>query len=329
MHAEYFNFTSSKNGMIDGLYKFKEAMEDPEVFQKIFIVACSAIQSANFHCGTNYFPKVVPFLEVAAALDFYAFLRIPHHFLFPYSFGRIDENAVLNSLEKVLTSSKDLGEGNSLAVKSFAKEQLQAFLERMSSEDVAFSSEDKIKKSLQEWMRKGLEVHPVEGIAAAVIDLKGLKIDLKPAGWLVNISEYSLIGADLFCVPDFLQLWGVINLERCTAAVGQIPLFSKLTEVCLGDIVSGFLGVGFLFQFLKATQDLLEGDLSSEEALEAVCILICSAAEVLYNCSNLIGSSPKVINDLALLAKGMGLVVYFYSSKPVFFREKKQSVPIQ
>lgn len=307
---------------LETFFTLSEVRKDPEAFQKICLVALSAIRAINFHCHTNFFPQLVKVLDAAPVFDFYGSLRILHYFFHPYCLERFDEDDILQQVEQILCKKWGIKKGDKEQqekVHLFAKKQLTAFLEMIYGERGGFRNEKDVKNVLKRFFIKSFQSSPIVNCEISKIDFSDLNINLKPISSLQRGVVYSLMCADVLCVPDFLQGWGLIDLAPYAAKIGECRFFSSIVNQPLGDYIWAGLLSGFFFQSLEAAQVLYQDHLTPEEKREAQWKLIYSAAECLYSISNLSRQDPWVINSFALFAKSLGLVVFLAESRAVFF----------
>lgn len=320
---------STKRIVVKSLLTLNEIRRNPDPFQKTCLVALSAIRALNDYRNTHYLPELLTVLDAAPAFDFYPCFRLPSCFLHPYRAERFDEYHLLDQIEVILCKNWRIGviddqeKNRDSTVRKFAKKELAAFLDWMIDQNADFGSEKEIQSILQNWFKNKLEAAPQEGYIPGLIDFSKLEVVLKSFSILEKISMLGLIFADIVCVPDFLQTWGVIDLAPFASAVGALSFFSWVPNQNLGDWVWRGLCTGFVFQCLQAAQTLSEGNLSSSQAKEAGVALVASIAESVLCISNLLKWNDQLINGLALIAKSMGVIVFLMTSKPVFFAEKK------
>ena len=312
----------SKGLFVETLLNLSAIRQSPEALQKVCLVALSALRAFNFQYNTNYYSALINVLDAAPAFDFYAGFRLPRYFFYPYCAERIDEHNLLNQLEGVLCQNWQIGEGRD-AMRQFAKQELTAFLDDMVNHDDDFSTEEEFKKFLRNWLRVRLKNDLEVKFDPAMIDLSALKIKLKSYSQVDKVMFSGFFFADIACIPDFLQTWGVISLAPCVKAVGSIPLFSWVRSQSLGDWVWLGLLTGFVCQFVDAAQSLWKEELSPAKRREAQWVLVASVAECALCISNLMKASDPLINGLALIAKSLGVKVFFVSAKVVFFAESK------
>lgn len=326
-------YESAKQGLSVVVLKLHDIAKDPEAFQKACIVALSIIRAINYQYNTNYLPHLVSILDIAPSFDVYGFYKLPRYFLHPYYAEKFDEYDLLDQLEVILCDNWHLGipeQGHNRdpLVRNFAQEELTAFLEKMSENKLNFSTEEEVRTLLHNWLEKRLEANredDEEDFDPHNLNLQDLKIKLKPNSWLEAGSIYALAFADIACVPDFLQTWGLIDLAPCANVIGQIPILSRATHYALGDWVWAALGTGFLLQFINAARSLWKGELSPDEAKDAKWIMAASITECIYCLANFQRRDLKLINCLALIAKSFGLIAFLTSSRPAFFAEGEEA----
>jgi len=314
-----------KRVLIETIFKLNDIKHSPEAFQKTCLIALATIRAINFHYNTNYLPQLITILDTAPAFDFYCFLRLPRYILHPYCAKSFDEYDLLEQLEVIFCDNWNLGQpdtqGKNRApnVRQYIEKQLNLLLNKMEEKSLDFSTEEEVKTIVRNWFKETLKTDPIHGFDPLKIDLQNLKINLKSISWLESAGLFSLATADIICVPDFLQSWGLIDLAPYANTIGSIPLLSWVPTQILGDWIWGTLCTGFILQFINAAHDLRNGDLSAEEANDAKWMMISSLAECLYCTSNLLKSDAQVINCLALIAKSLGLISFFFASKASFF----------
>lgn len=317
----------AKQAVVATVIKLDKIRRDPEAFQKACAIALSIIRGINFHGNKNYLPHLVNILDTATTLDFYGFFRFPRLFLYPYTVDRLDEYDILNQLEVILCDNWHLGipdekgKNRDSFVRQFTKEQLTHFLDSLVEEDLNFKTEEETKQFLQRWFEKALVGHPRKDFDPDKIYLRDLKIKLNPTSWMETLITSAFVVVDIICVPDFLQGWGLINLSSYAKAIGKIPLFSWVSNHCLGDYIWRISGIGYILQFLKAGYSLWKGGLTPGESKDTKWLMAASLAECVYCFSIVQGRGPKLINSLALIAKSLGLIAFLDVSKPTFFND--------
>lgn len=318
-------YEAAKKSLGLTIFTLNEIRHSPEAFQKSCLIGLAALRAVNFHCHTNYFSRFISVLDSAPAFDLYACCRLPRYFLHPYSVERLDEYHILDQLEVILCDNWHLGlpdkQGKNRAshVRQYAKDQLNAFLKKMLKDELDFASEKEVKTILHNWFKKTLESNPKEGFSPHHLNFEGLKIELKPISWLESSIIYSFAFADIACVPDFFQTWGLVDLAPYANRIGQVSFLDWVPNQVLDQWVWGALSVGFLLQFINAFHALKGGELSSGEEKDAKWIIVASIAECVYCSSNLVLKDHKWINCLALIAKSLGLIAFLNASKPTFF----------
>lgn len=328
-------YETAKQTLSVVVLKLNDIKHSPEAFQKTCIVALSIIRAINYQYNTHYLLHFITVLDSAPAFDVYGFCKLPRYFLHPYYAERFDEYDLLDQLEVILCDNWHLGipdkqgQNRDPLVRKFAQDELATFLDKMVDNRLDFSSEEEVKTILHNWFEKRLEAHPEEGFDPHYINLKDLKIKLKPISWLESGIIFASAFADIACVPDFLQTWGLIDLAPYANAIGQIPVLSRSTQYAIGDWVWGALSIGFFLQFINAAQSLYKGDLSPNEAKDAKWIMVASIAECVYCLANLQKKDPKLINCLALVAKSLGLIAFLIASRPTFFTEGKDAFAVE
>lgn len=318
-------FEYSKQAFAATVIQCDEIRRDPEAFQKTCLVALSAIRSINLHCHKNYLGDFISVLDAAPAFDFYGFCRLPRLFLHPYTAERLDEYDLLDQMEVILCDNWHLGtpdkkgKNRDPLVYEFAKEQLTEFLEEMSEDDVDFRTEEEVRTILHHWFEKTLEKDQKTDFDPHEINLKSLKVNLKPTSWMEFLLTYTFAGIDILCIPDFLQGWNLIDLSSCADAIGKVPSISWIAKHSLDDWVWGMLCFGHSMHVINACFSLWKGELTPGEAKDAKWTLVASAAESIFSLSVLMKKDLKVINGLALIAKSLGLIAFLSSEKPMFF----------
>lgn len=318
-------YESAKHALAATVLKMQDIRKSPEAFQKTCLIALAALRAVNFHCHTNYLSRLVEVLNSAPAFDFYGCCRLPRYFLHPYYAERLDEYDILDQLEVILCDNWHLGlpdakgKNRDFHVRQYAKDQLNAFFEKMVDHDLDFASEGEMKTIIHNWFEKTLAVNPKENFDSHNLNLQNLKINLKPISWMESSIIYSFIFADIACVPDFLQIWGLVDLMPYANRIGQVPFLSWVPDQVLDDWIWGALSVGFLLQLINASQELMEGNLSPNEEKDAKWVIVASIAECIYCSSNILLKNHQWINGLALIAKSIGLIAFLSSSKPTFF----------
>lgn len=317
----------SKQALAVTIIKINTICSDVEALQKACVVSLAIIRGINFHCHTHYLPHFIRVLDVASTFDFYGFCRFHRLFLHPYRADRLDEYAILDELEVILCDNWHLGvpddEGRNRddSVRQYAKKQMAAFLQKMAEEDWDFRTEDEVKTILHHWFEKTLEAQPEKDFNPHDIDLGGLKIALKEISWLKTITTYTFVLVDIACIPDFLQMWGLINLAPCANAIGRFPLLSWVPNQRLDEWIWGTMGVGHFLLLLSAVNSLWKEKLTASELKDVKWIMAASLAECVYCLSIVQRKDPRLINYLAMITKSLGLIAFLIISKPTFFND--------
>ena len=284
---------------------------DPDPFQKICIVAFSTLRIINDQCKTNYFPQLITILDGAPALDFYVFCRAPRHFFFPVKPESIDENKLLKSLKEIFCVQKQKISEEKL------KEGLTKFLSEMSDKNIAFKSKKEMANFVLAWLKSVFIQYPA---VEKAVNANNLKIEFKSRSWLDFGIVHAAIAADVLCVPDFLQSWNIIDLAPFAERMGGLPVLYLISNHLLGDYVWGALGVGFVFQVIKAVYLLSDKTLSADEIVAVRLLFVSSLAEAVYCSSNILRFSGECLNVLAFIAKGTGLIAFFFPINPRYFQ---------
>ena len=315
----------SKQNLAAAIHRIGEIVQDASAFQKIYIIALSIIRGINFQCGTNYLPSLIPVLDTACALDFFGFCRLPRLFLYPYTPAALDEFDLLDQLEPILCSNWGQGvvdnKGNrrDIQVRDFAKDQLNAFLEKMTEEDMDFKDEAEVKEILHHWFREVLEAQPINNYDPNALDLQLLSVKLKKNPRLTSIMQGLFVAVDIACIPSFLQAWELINLSPIADYLGRFSLFSWVALQSLDEWIWRLFGAGNAIQAILCARDLWEGKLSPDEARAAKWLMAASVGESVYSLAIVVSTNGPLINALALTAKSLGLAAFFVTPKTTFF----------
>jgi hypothetical protein len=298
------------------VFDLKQIASSPDALQKACILVHSIIQGINLTYETNYLPRLVKVLDHSQTLDFYGFCRLPHYLLHAYCHEQIEDSLLLENLTAVLHENWRFNEGN-LPTQNFARHSLKAFLELMAEEEIAFSTEEKMREALEIWL-----INRSEGIPPDVdplnIDLARLRIPLKKTNWLIALTDAAFIIADILCIPDFLNQWRLIHLPSFKQVQHRFPLASHSPFRTLDNYVRASMSIGFALQFIQSIITLMESNTNPEERSHAKWILVASAAEFIYNTSILRKASPRFITFFAFWAKLLGLIAFLKTPKPAF-----------
>lgn len=300
--------------------------KDPEALQKSCILAHSILLGSNLYFHTTRFLKLIEVLDVAQSFDFYGFCKLPRYISHTYQAERIDGTALLNTLETVLCDKWDIGQpGNDgdlqdPNVRQFAKDQLDAFLTLMMEDGIDYRTEDEFRTALKNWLSLALRKNK-EGFDPDIIDLSSLSIPLKKSSWLEVLADFSFIFADIFCVPDFLQQWNIIDLSSISNRLGSFQAFSWLTKWSLDEYVRGAMCFGFAMQFFEALHCLVQPDLKPEHAKSAKWLLVVSTTEFLYNSAILQKKDIRLITFFAFIAKFTGVASFLMQPEHSFFSD--------
>jgi hypothetical protein len=261
-------------------------------------------------------PRLVKVLDHSQTLDFYGFCRLPHYLLHAYCHEQIEESLLLENLTAVLHENWRFNTGN-LSTQNFARHSLKAFLELMAEEEIAFSTEEKMREALEIWLTNRSEGIPPD-VDLLNIDLSELRIPLKKTNWLVALTDAAFIIADILCIPDFLNQWHLIHLPSFKKVQQRFPLASHSPFRTLDNYVRISMSFGFALQFIQSIITLNQSDTYPEERSHAKWILAASAAEFIYNTSILRKASPRFITLFAFWAKLLGLIAFLKTPKPAF-----------
>jgi hypothetical protein len=319
-----YEFT--KQNFLGAVVQLGKIWHNREAFQTKCILALEIIRGINLHCHTHYFPYLIRVLDTAPGFDFYGCLRLLRYFLCPYTAERLDEYAILDQLEGILCELGGhlgmldaQGKKRDPLIRQFAQEQLTAFLEIMTEEDLAFRTPEEVKTLLHHWFEEALKADLKGNCDPHRLNLQNLNIVLKNASWAEVMVNYTFILVDIACVPAFLQEWKLIDLAPYANEIGRFPLFSWIAHQSLDIGIWKFMTMGFLFQFLDAAYALWKESSSPEKTKNIKCLLIASLAECLYSLSMTSNYDRRLVNGLAIIAKSLGLFTFLIASKPTFF----------
>jgi len=323
-----FSYECAKKALATAIVLLDEMQRDPDLFQKVCILALSVIRALNFHCGTNYLPQLIQVLDQAPTFDVYGFCRLPRYFLHPYTSQSLDEYKILDALEAVLCDNWNVGLLDAQGkyrldpiVRQLAQKQLTAFLEKMGEEDQDFGSEEEVKTALENCFRQVLKADPEEGFNPDVIQLEELRVPLKNNSWLQAMICTTFVLVDVACLPDFLQGWGFVNLAFYANQIGRFPLLNWIPRQILGEWIWKGMCFGNFLKFVDAAHALWKGRLTLEGQKEGKWLTAASLAECVYCLSIVQKQDLRLINGLALIAKSLGILAFLARSRLTFFND--------
>lgn len=289
------------------LSHLNDLRKDPDAFQKICQVAIAIIQGIGWYRGKVYLEKVVTLLDAANVDDFYDFLSIPYEILYPYNTERIDEEKLLDSLERYLSRQLLKQEGID-TIREITQQILTEFLKEMEAKETAFRKAPHFRTQLQNRFSQESHLFTQKGFRLDRINLDEMEIPLKKVSIFTSLEWVTKTFASLACIPDFLQEWNVIDLSGKAEALGKYRLLSWLPNQSLCQWVKGAWCLGFLFQFLEACRVLILTKPSAQERREAKWSLASSAAEFVFNFAAYQNREPILVTLFIFIAKSIGLL---------------------
>lgn len=319
----------AKQALAKTVIELNEVRRDPEGFQRICLVALSALEGINYYFNKNYLPKLVQVLDVANSFDFYGFLKIPYYLFHAIDSDRIDEFKTLESLEHVLCENWNRGTADSQGVRrdpqvySFARTCLEALLEQMNENDWAYIDDRTFKAALKQWMIGEVVNAPQYSSqwSSDCINLSSLKIAQKKDSWLETLANINFIVVDIICIPTFLRDWNLMNLQFYANRLGQYRLFAWVPNQSLDTWVRIGLCTGFLLRFLEAWRCLSQSQIGRSTIKRAQWELVVSAAEFVFNSSILYRAPIPVVLFFTFVAKSLGVISIICRPNTHYFEE--------
>jgi len=299
------SFHSSVQHVRSGLEALNQLYKDPEFFQRICQVAIVIFQGISWYRDKVHFPKWCILLDAANFNDFYDVIELPYTLLHTYGPDRIDTNALLDNLEKIVIRQCLYGitQEQKAAIRERLRSAIQSFHEDLEENDVAFSTPKEYKNSLQEWLKQDPSICHLHSI-----DLTHLEVALTPTPLVKKLSTLNNAIANIGCVLYFLQEWQVVDLASKAASLGQFPLLSWLQRVSLEKVIYGSLSLYYLCEFLDAWRILRMTTPSPEAARNAKWDRVTAAAEFVFNFAAFRGADPRIVLSFMFIAKMLGLV---------------------
>lgn len=318
---------NAKNCIANTLIKCEEICNDPEALQKLILTTLSVFRGYNLYYNTDHFPRLVKILDSAQTLDFYGFLRLPAYFLYPYVPKNFNEYVLLDNLECILCDNWHLGipdaqqNNRDPEVRLYAKQALETFLNQSVAYKKEFFSESDFHNSFQIFLEKNLTENRNLKFDPHMIDLRRLKIPMKPKTWITLLTETIYLLVDLVTVPVVLQQLSILNLGRFASRIGQIPLLAWVPGQILEEWLQGMLVCRHFVHFIQTIDILRNSQTTPAELKETKWVMAANIAEFIFNSTILFKIDLKVITLFAFFAKSLGLLSFLNVSEVTFFNK--------
>jgi hypothetical protein len=287
-----------------------QALQDPDLFQKISLIAMSAIQGLGLYRGALCLPKLAWLLDLANINDFYNVLQHPYSLLYRVKPERVDEYKLLKSVSAMLSLKRGslLKEADTVELQGY----LSQFLQDSVDSNEGYRDNEEFRAVLLEFLSAKF---PGDQIGAELFE-----VSFRPYSVCELFSGASLALFDIGCVPHFLNQWGVISLGKVASSIGVYRGFRWLPSHSLEQFITVAYSLSFAFQFLGAFNVVCD-DISSKKQKEgAWWDLLVSTGEISLNLAILKNGGPLSMVVLTGVAKSLGVFSAFYKPRVDFFQ---------
>lgn len=247
----------------------KDLRNDSEFFLKICQVAVAALQllmERYPHIG--YLAKFQVTLATASMHDFYRFLQQPRRWFFPVDAMSIDENAILDSLEKVLCENLNVGfdvpVNPQVNVENVDEAEAEAEVEPEQAQERVYKGDSNVRCIAKAYLSKQLEVMLGAGDAYATVedfkealynrfaatghDAKGNRLKNDQGNFLQDNADYGKVyiatedgqsKVKLYCsanhVANNIETFDLLHLsladiKKIDVPLHHVPLVERLTN---------------------------------------------------------------------------------------------------
>lgn len=138
------------------------------------------------------------------------------------------------------------------------------------------------------------------------------------------LSNAAFLAAGVGTIVLFLGEVTLINLSKIGESLGRLPVFGmmKVAGFSLGNLVTGAIGIGFLFAGADAIHRVIHSD-NRFDRTKAWLDLAWSIAEVAKCTLMLVGlTNPVVLLTFGSVAAGLGITAFLYG---ISVEEQKKS----
>lgn len=328
--------------------KLRAWRNDPEFFQKICQVVFAAllikIENGPKPSSLARFANV---FSTANLQDAYRLFKLPYHFLFPVTLGRIRQTVLLNSLVKVLCDHFQTGyveDENGLItdvdddnIIHFAKAGLEMQFQVMNRSGDAYRSTDEFNEVLERRFKGLHTIHRAhEGVDTPYdfedLDLGGLEVPLTSPSLIEKLEDFNWIIVNCGCLFLYLRDWDLISTAQWAEKLGRTPAFSWLRNQLLEAWVRGIVCTAYCLKFCEAVRQLRNEELTEQGLRKAHWTAVGSFFEILSNgaawgsCNGYWKINQTHLQILVIIAKGIGLMEIMTRPPMKFFEgEEKQS----
>lgn len=323
--------------------KISALRNDPEFFLKICQIMCAAllIKIARDPQPSSL-SKLSHVFSAASMHDFYRFFKRPRELLFPIHLQRIKENALLNSLVKVLcdhfqASYEEDGNGFVINVDDenivqFAKAGLEKQFKVMNEMGDAYQTADEFKMVLQRRFNALKTIHrDLDGVDKEydfkTLDLDELQVPLSSPSLIAQFETINWTLLDCVCPFLFFRGWDLINTALWAEKLGRYPGFAWMKNQQLEIWVRAAVCSAFFLKLCEACRQLLTEPLTEQErrkarwnVAETICELISNGAAFM-NSNGYIRLNQSLLQSLVIVAKGIGLMEIITRPPRKFFEE--------
>jgi hypothetical protein len=274
--------------------------------------------------------------------DFYRFFKRPRELLFPIHLQRIKENALLNSLVKVLcdhfqASYEEDDNGFVINVDDenivqFAKAGLEKQFKVMNEMGDAYRTADEFKVVLQKRFNALKTIHrDLDGSDKEydfeTLDLDLLQVPLSTPSLVATIELINWVLLDCVCPFLYFRGWDLIDTAEWAEKLGRYPGFAWMRHQQLEIWVRGAVCSAFFLKLSEACRQLCTEALTEQErrkarwnVAETICELISNGA-ALMNSNGTIRMNQPLLQSLVIVAKGIGLMEIATRPPRRFFEE--------
>lgn len=284
-------------GIREGFYvasnALKEWRNNVDVFQKVALIASSAIQ-----IGMRGSPlpalsqKLVKTLETVNMHDFFSsVLKNPYSLLCSIKAEDINEYEVSSKKESSTPLKPIFAEIKDQGIAFHSVKELQSYLEARGLQFSSPLTEDCIRK--KSWLQSLLRVN----------------------WWVVDIG----------CVVSYLKEWNVFDTGRMAASLGQHRVLNWLPKCNLDTCVLGSLFSAFVLQCIEAVVRFRSYHFTELGKRRALWDIVSSGTDaILYGTSllkqcGIITCGEVVIHSLTIVVKSIGIVCCLRQPKYEFY----------
>jgi len=309
--------------------KLTEFRNNPEIFQKICQIACAIFLVQIERNPSSSFSQLASAFSTAGMQDFYRLFKLPKHLLFPIDVSRIDEHALLQSLQVILCDHFQVGyqvdsDGSISKIQDdnmepFAKAGMNKQLQVMAKTGDSYKSTDEFKAVLQKRFaalktirrdRNGVDV----SYNFESLDLGQLHVPIIPLSFTEKLESTIWHVANSGCLLLYLREWGIAPIAEWSEKLGAYPGLSLMKRGDLESTLRLFICTAYLLKLFEAVKKLRSNSLPLEERRNARWMGTASFAEIIFNGSaflhrqKILSADLIVIQSMAIIAKGIGII---------------------